>query len=193
MSKQIMQLVLLSALLFEAAAHSHHRRDLLQGRRRNPTAGTKVKSNNGNRNRTDGKTFDFSTVGGAASFLAKMDPDKLQRVMETAGWSKGIGGLAKQLDDDADFGIDLVNEALLYACEGLSASKSEIASGLAPSAPDPNFAQAFNLASRPASAKKIWLDFDGCFITDSAWNSGDLPSITTPAYDTDNNPNSFSK
>jgi hypothetical protein len=55
-------------------------------------------------------------------------------------------------------GIDVENEALLFACEGLAVARSEIASGLAPSALDPNFDQAFNLASRPASTKKIWCE-----------------------------------
>jgi hypothetical protein len=53
-------------------------------------------------------------------------------------------------------GLDVDNEALLFACEGLAVAGSEIASGLSPNALDPNFAQAFNLSSRPASTKKIW-------------------------------------
>jgi hypothetical protein len=47
--------------------------------------------------------FDFSEVGGAASFLARMDQAKLQRVMERSRWMHGIGRLAQQLDEDADF------------------------------------------------------------------------------------------
>jgi hypothetical protein len=56
--------------------------------------------------------FDFSTVGGAASFLARMDKDKLQRLMDRAGWTKGIGGLAKQLQDDPDFVSDMSTPSL---------------------------------------------------------------------------------
>jgi hypothetical protein len=104
-------IVVLCSLALTAAAHSHHARDLLQRprqrQRRNSANGNAVKSNNGNRNKTDGKMFDFSTVGGAASFLAKMDKDSLQRLMERSGWTKGIGGLAKQLQDDPDFVSDL--------------------------------------------------------------------------------------
>lgn len=94
------RLVMFCALLLGVAGHSHHRRDL-QGQVGNSAA--ENKANNGKRNRNDGKMFDFSTVGGAASFLAKMDKDQLQRIMDKAGWSKGIGGLAKQLDEDLDF------------------------------------------------------------------------------------------
>lgn len=53
-------------------------------------------------------------------------------------------------------GLDIVNEALLFACEGLAVAASEIGSGLSPNALDPNFSQAFNLSSRPTSTKKIW-------------------------------------
>jgi hypothetical protein len=37
------------------------------------------------------------------------------------------------------------------------------------------------------------LDFDGCVITNSGWNTAALPTITIPAYDTDNNPATFSR
>jgi hypothetical protein len=40
---------------------------------------------------------------------------------------------------------------------------------------------AFTLHSRPASTKKIFLDFDGHTATATAWSSG---SIVTPPYDT---------
>jgi hypothetical protein len=68
-------------------------------------------------------------------------------------------------------GVDTVNHALLFACEGLvspaseaaEAALSEISSGLAPSELDPDFAQAFNLSSRPASTKKIWWGSKMCY------------------------------
>jgi hypothetical protein len=55
-------------------------------------------------------------------------------------------------------GIDEVNSGLIYSCEGLSATVAagEIASGVDPNQVDPNYQQAFNLASRPAATKKIW-------------------------------------
>ena len=43
--------------------------------------------------------------------------------------------------------------------------------------------------SRPSATRKIFLDFDGHSTTGSAWSSG---TVTTPAYDTDGNPSSFS-
>jgi hypothetical protein len=63
-------------------------------------------------------------------------------------------------------GIDIANDALLFACEGLvdaaaaaaaaEGSTDEMVAGLSPTALDPNFAQAFNLSSRPTSFRKIW-------------------------------------
>jgi hypothetical protein len=55
-------------------------------------------------------------------------------------------------------GIDETNAGLIYSCEGLSATVAagEIASGVDPNQIDPNYLQAFNLASRPTSSKKIW-------------------------------------
>lgn len=55
-------------------------------------------------------------------------------------------------------GLDETNAGLIYACEGLAAAgtPNEIASGVDPNQVDPNYLQAFNLASRPASTKKIW-------------------------------------
>jgi hypothetical protein len=100
--QKVLICLVLCALGLGVAAHSHHRRDLL-GQGGNSAAGNGNSGNNGNRNRKDGKKFDFSTVGGAASYLAQMDKDRLQRLMEKAGWSKGIGGLAKQLNEDPDF------------------------------------------------------------------------------------------
>lgn len=69
-------------------------------------------------------------------------------------------------------GVDLDAEALFFACEGLVANVSsadqqaaEIASGLGPGDADPLAASAWTLSSRPASPKKMWLDFQGGTIT----------------------------
>jgi hypothetical protein len=65
---------------------------------------------------------------------------------------RSIGSLVVQ-------GIDEVNGGLIYSCEGMAATATagEIASGVAPNQVDPNYLQAFNLSSRPASTKKkIW-------------------------------------
>jgi hypothetical protein len=42
--------------------------------------------------------------------------------------------------------------------------------------------------SRPSSANKVYLDFDGCVTTGTSWNDAAKPVINTPAYDTDNLP-----
>lgn len=117
---RVLYLAVIVAMALGAAAHRHNRRDL-QGQGGNPTGnGIGKGANNGQRNRDDGKMFDFSTVGGAASFLAQMDSEKLQRVMEKAGWTKGIGGLAKQLTEDPDFVSSNCSEPPLDACRARS-------------------------------------------------------------------------
>jgi hypothetical protein len=45
--------------------------------------------------------------------------------------------------------------------------------------------------SRPTSTKKVYLDFDGCITTDTAWNEDYDLTITTPPYDIDSNTASF--
>ena len=44
--------------------------------------------------------------------------------------------------------------------------------------------------SRPSATRKIFLDFDGHVTSGAKWASG--ATITTPAYDADGNPASFS-
>lgn len=49
------------------------------------------------------------------------------------------------------------------------------------------------LCSRPSSIRKIFLDFDGHTTIGAAWNRvHNRSTITTPPYDTDGNPSSFS-
>ncbi|WIA29694.1 hypothetical protein OEZ86_012176 [Tetradesmus obliquus] len=124
--------------------------------------------------------------------------------MQFYGRQKGVRSLAQQLDADPDFGVDVNNSALLFACEGLAVSSSTArrtarrartraatAAAAAPYEPDPDASQAFSLASRPSSSKKIWLDFKGCNITGTAWNSKKSKLITIPPYDKDGKPAEF--
>jgi hypothetical protein len=66
-------------------------------------------------------------------------------------------------------GLDIINNATLFACAALTAKQSTARSVRAAAAfasvanaqvpaneLDPAFDQAFNLSSRPSSAKKIW-------------------------------------
>ena len=47
--------------------------------------------------------------------------------------------------------------------------------------PDPDTTQAFLLHSRPSAAKKIFLDFRGCNVTGTAWNSANYRESRAPA------------
>jgi hypothetical protein len=98
----MLKLQLLAAFvifLSGAAAHSHHRRDLQQA----AVAPAQGASRQTNRDRKDGKIFDFTAYGGASSFLASLEQNKLRRVFENSGWQEGKNKLAKQLDEDPDF------------------------------------------------------------------------------------------
>ncbi|WIA29692.1 hypothetical protein OEZ86_012174 [Tetradesmus obliquus] len=136
------------------------------------------------------------------AYLATSEPGLVAKLMESFGPEKGLRSLADQLDADPDFGIDVTNSGLLFACEGLAASsstgtstvqraarraraRSATAANAVANEPDPLAAQAFNLSSRSASAKKIWLDFDGCILTGTSWNNDNYPVITIPPYDKD--------
>lgn len=50
----------------------------------------------------------------------------------------------------------------------------------------------FLLHSNPGATKRIYLDFDGHTTTGTAWNIQNGATIISPAYDIDNNTNSFS-
>lgn len=51
-------------------------------------------------------------------------------------------------------------------------------------------ADVFNLHSRPAATKKIYLNFKGAILKNTAWNSGS--DITVPPYSADTNTAAFS-
>lgn len=75
----------------------------------------------------------------------------------------------------------------------------------APAAPPPSnsgpgdagpsdLSQAFKLHSRPGAPRVILLDFTGYTTTNTRWNgSRNVTTITTPPYDTDGKPSSFSE
>ena len=80
-------------------------------------------------------------------------------------------------------------------CAGLSAQQSDPASGsggVSFGQPAFDASQAFKLHSRAGANHRIYLDFDGHVTTSTSWNSSYGSTITTPAYDTDGNPASFS-
>lgn len=52
--------------------------------------------------------------------------------------------------------------------------------------------RAFQLHSRPGSSRSIHLDFDGAQVSGTAWNVAGPATINAAAFDTDNNPASYS-
>eukprot|EP00775_Hariotina_reticulata_P006887 gene6887-7103_t len=118
--------------------------------------------------------------------------------------SKRRDRLARLLETDDDLGVDVDVEALVYQCSGLklaaaqaaaalpqlleTAAAAEIGSSTGPTDVDPDPSLAFQLSSRPAATKKIWLDFQGGTVTGTAWGA----SVTVPAFDTDGSPTTFS-
>lgn len=139
---------------------------------------------------------------GAAGFLDDMDaqsPGKLQRIIAKSKWQGGKDELAKELEHDTDLGIDLDNEALLYQCESLAsaapttaeAAGLEILSGVLPGDIDPASVQAFALSSRPSATRKVYLDFIGGSVTNTAWNVK-YPNINIPAFSVDGDLSTFS-
>jgi hypothetical protein len=95
--------------------------------------------------------------------------------------------------------VDVTGEQLLHKCVMDSPSKAATA-GAAPASVDDTpvtassvtHAEAFSLSSKPGALKKILLDFDGHVTTNSKWNVQGQPTITSPAWDTDGDPTSFS-
>lgn len=56
-----------------------------------------------NQKRNHNVIFDFTSHGGAAAYLAAMDPAKLQQLLSKSSRNIGKGRLAKMLDDDPTF------------------------------------------------------------------------------------------
>jgi hypothetical protein len=100
-------LAVLTLMCENAAAHSVYRRqlkqasvDTLESAPASTLDAAVAPTVCSNKNRT---VFEFSTYGGAATFLASLDSATLQKVIGNSGWSRGVLSLAKQLDDDPDF------------------------------------------------------------------------------------------
>jgi hypothetical protein len=91
-------------------------------------------------------------------------------------------------------GIDLDNGALVYECPGIKLDPKNIGIGgqdLTAADPDPLASQAFQLSSRSSATRKVYLDFTGGLVTNTAWNKA-YPNINMPAFDTDGKPGDFS-
>ena len=64
-------------------------------------------------------------------------------------------------------------------------SSSKVAASSIPSDPRSNWDTVFRLHSRPASSKRIYLDFNGHRTEGTAWNNARRPSIYTPPFSQD--------
>eukprot|EP00775_Hariotina_reticulata_P014760 gene14760-14932_t len=170
-----------------------------------------------------GRHFSFQQYkNGAAGFLAKLSPEKIDTIIHSSNLAdlntpldtdlvqaqsavhiSKRNKLAKLLDEDDDLGVDVDHEALVFRCNGLklaaaeaaaalseevASAAAEIGSSTGPTDVDPDPSLAFQLSSRPAATKKIWLDFQGGIVTGTAWGA----SVTVPAFDTDGSPTTFS-
>jgi hypothetical protein len=89
-------------------------------RPRRPTKGrTRAAADNGG---PDGKVFNFKADGGAAAFLSKMDPAKLDKIMRNAG--KSFDSLSQQLDQEPD----LVSQCYKVCCTARTFRRTQAAS-----------------------------------------------------------------
>jgi hypothetical protein len=98
--------------------------------------------------------------------------------------------------------VDVTGEQLLHKCEmdWPSATPDRSAAAAPPSMDDIPVsasglteAEVFSLSSRPGALNKILLDFNGHVTANSKWNTASQPVITSPPWDTDGDPNSFSQ
>ena len=74
-------------------------------------------------------------------------------------------------------------------------TSTEIPTAAATVAPAYPTAQTFELHSNPTASRKIFLDFDGATVTNTAWNGtgpGDITNATHIGFDTDGAPSTFS-
>jgi hypothetical protein len=83
-----------------------------------------------------------------------------------------------------------VSDSQPLMAEGIVTSNTTPASTLNLTSFD--FNNIFKLHSNPNAKHTVYLDFDGHTTVNTAWNSATLPTIISPAYDTDGNTASFS-
>lgn len=112
--------------------------------------------------------------------------DSLDPVAAAAGMSPAQ--LRHELAADPSMWVDPCGS--LFYVETAPPAASEPA----PEGIDPDPDQALALHSRPGSDRTLLLDFDGHYISGTAWNAGySLPAWTAPAFSTDADPASFSE
>ncbi len=120
-------------------------------------------------------------ANGAAAIAAL--GDKLPAVAAAYGLTPA--GFAHLLREDPTAWIDRAGR-LLYIDQTPEPAEPA-ATDTVQSAPYP-LAETFQLHSRPGSSKTIFLDFDGHITSGTAWNSGTVDPIVSPAYTRDGDP-----
>ncbi len=103
-----------------------------------------------------------------------------------------VESFKKAARSDKDMRLDCEGHAL-YVCKAMPTQVGPDTTPYTSTAVYP-LSQTFLLHSRPGAAKVIYLDFNGHVTTGTAWNSTYAAgaNITTPAFDTDGSPTTFS-
>jgi hypothetical protein len=100
--------------------------------------------------------------------------------------------LERMILDDAALVVDLDGD-MAYVDAAEPGAQAATATDPLPSAAPPVGGPEFQLASLPGAEKTIFLDFDGHITEGTSWNSSSgLTTITSPPYDTDGDPGSWS-
>lgn len=103
-----------------------------------------------------------------------------------------VESFKKAARSDKDMRLDCDGRAL-YVCQAMPTQVGPDTTAYTSTAAYP-LSQTFLLHSRPGAAKVIYLDFNGHVTTGTSWNTtyAGGANITTPAFDTDGNPTTFS-
>lgn len=126
-----------------------------------------------------------------AKTAARTNPDAFGKAAARNGKSRAH---FNRLAADDDMRLDSCGQALYVeevhtAPAGTTAGAATASAAAAAPTPD----QAFTLESKPGSNRTLFLDFDGDTTSGSAWNStANGASFTSPAYDSDGAPGTFS-
>jgi PKD repeat protein len=97
--------------------------------------------------------------------------------------------LGKLCLTDRDLAVDTSGK-LLYVCEGSVAEAPTAQKAATEALLSYPKEQTFVLHSKPGTSRVLYLDFNGHTTSGTSWKSG--ATFTSPAYDTDGNPASFS-
>lgn len=110
-----------------------------------------------------------------------------------AAYGLNPGQLQKMLLDDGTLAIDNEDQLAYFDVQAPNERARRAAPGGDVAAAPPLTDPVFGLASLPGATKTIFLDFDGHVTEGTSWNSNyGVATITSPPYDTDGDPNSWS-